>query len=126
MSLYSFIASFGSAGVAPALPLLQYQILPPLPLTKLTHLVAVNVLLLGCSNIWWVPLGNTFGRRPILIVAMLIGTFASMWCGLSTSFNSLLAARCIQGIGFGPADTISPDTVGELFFLHERGRAMVS
>ncbi|KAK4554739.1 hypothetical protein LTR86_008241 [Recurvomyces mirabilis] len=124
MSLFAFLASFGSAAIAPALPLLQYQILPPRPLAELAHLVAVNVLLIGCSNIWWVPLSNTFGRRPILIISMLISIFASMWGGLATSFNSLLAARVIQGIGFGPADTIAPDCVGDVFFVHERGRAM--
>ncbi|KAK1077756.1 hypothetical protein LTR48_008683, partial [Friedmanniomyces endolithicus] len=61
MSLFSFVASFGSAGVAPALPALipEFLVFPPfgpphpLPFSTLTHLVAVNVLLLGCSNIFW-------------------------------------------------------------------------
>ncbi|KAK5739667.1 hypothetical protein LTR17_005151 [Elasticomyces elasticus] len=132
MSLFSAVASFGSAGVAPALPAFipEFLVFPehgpphPLPFSTLTHLVAVNVLLIGCSNIFWVPLASTFGRRPILLISMLLATFASMWCGLATSFNSLLAARVIQGAGFGPADTIAPDTVGEVFFVHQRGRAM--
>ncbi|KAK5108209.1 hypothetical protein LTR62_008665 [Meristemomyces frigidus] len=124
MSLFSFLASFASAAIAPALPLLQFQILPPRPLNELSHLVAVNVLLIGCSNIFWVPLSNTFGRRPILILSMLLSTLACMWGGLANSFGSLLAARCVQGIGFGPADTIAPDCVGDVFFVHERGRAM--
>ncbi|KAK1069461.1 hypothetical protein LTR74_004786 [Friedmanniomyces endolithicus] len=132
MSLFSFVASFGSAGVAPALPALipEFLVFPPfgpphpLPFSTLTHLVAVNVLLLGCSNIFWVPLASTFGRRPILLISLLLSTFTSMWCGLAGTFNSLLAARVVQGIGFGPADTIAPDTVGEVFFVHERGRAM--
>ena len=129
MSLFSFILSFSSAAIAPAIPILQFQLIeyehkPARSYAQLTHLVAVNVLLIGVSNILWVPLANTFGRRPILIVSMLLATFFSMWCGLTNSFTSLLAGRAMQGLAFGPADTIAPDTVGEVFFVHQRGRAM--
>ncbi|KAK5119730.1 hypothetical protein LTR85_007306 [Meristemomyces frigidus] len=124
MGLFSFISNFGSSGLAPALEILEYQLLPPQSVSNLTHLVAVNVLLQGCSNILWVPLANTFGRRPILIVSLLMGVFFSMWCGLANGFSSLLAARALQGIAFGPADTIAPDVVGEIFFVHQRGRAL--
>ena len=135
MSLFAFTASFGSAAIAPAIPILQYQLIPfqeplhgppvLLPYSKLSHLVAVNVLLIGVSNIVWVPLANTFGRRPVLIASLLLAMLCSVWGGVATSFNSLLAARALQGAGFGPADAVSPESVGEVFFVHQRGRAMV-
>jgi len=28
-------------------------------------------------------------------------------------------------MAFGPADSIAPDVIGEVFFVHERGRAIV-
>ncbi|EMC99524.1 hypothetical protein BAUCODRAFT_144936 [Baudoinia panamericana UAMH 10762] len=124
MSLYSGCANFASAAVAPALPILAFQLLPPKQFSELSHLVAVNVLLIGTSNIFWVPLANTFGRRPVLIVALLLSVLTSMWCGLAQTFGSLLAARAIQGIGFGPCDAVAPDVVGEIYFVHERGRAI--
>lgn len=82
--------------------------------------------MLGASNLWWVPLANTFGRRPVLLVSLLVLVLSSMWAGLSTTFDSLMAARLFMGIGGGPADAVSPDVVGEIFFVHQRGRAMVS
>lgn len=81
---------------------------------------------MGASNIWWTPLANTFGRRPIMLISLLLLTLASMWAGLAKSFESLLAARLFMGIGGGPADAVAPDVVGEVFFVHQRGRAMVS
>lgn len=81
--------------------------------------------MLGASNLWWVPLANTFGRRPVTLVSLLILVFSSMWAGLATSFDSLLAARLFMGIGGGPADAVSPEVIGEIFFVHQRGRAMV-
>ncbi|KAK5130175.1 hypothetical protein LTR08_002429 [Meristemomyces frigidus] len=124
MGLYCFVANFAVAALAPAIPIIQHQLLPPKSLPTLTHLIAVTVLMQGIGNILWVPLANTFGRRPILILSMLMCTLFSVWCGAATSFNSLLAARILQGFALGPAETISPDVVGEIYFLHERGRAL--
>lgn len=125
MSLYCGGVNFGSASLAPALQLLIPVYHGQESFSSLSHLVAVNVLMIGVSNIFWVPLANTFGRRPVLIVAMLMSVLASMWCGLAGSFGSLLAARAVQGVGFGPADSVAANVVGEVFFVHERGRAMV-
>lgn len=51
-------------------------------------------------------------------------TLSSLWCGLATSYNSLVAARILQGFGGGAADTVAPALIGDLYFIHERGRAM--
>lgn len=128
MSVHPFAVNFTSASISSALPIYAASPifgLPPKPFSTLTHLAAVNILMLGFSNLWWVPLANTFGRRPITLISLLLLIFSSMWAGLTTNFNSLLAARIFMGIGGGPADAVSPDVVGEIFFVHQRGRAMV-
>lgn len=81
--------------------------------------------MLGASNIWWVPLSNIIGRRPVILISLLLLVFSSMWAGLATSFKSLLAARIFMGMGAGSADAVAPEVVGEIFFVHQRGRAMV-
>lgn len=86
----------------------------------------VNVLMLGCANIWWVPLSNVFGRRPIILASLVMLTLCSVWAAKATSFNSLLAARVFQGIAGAAADTLCPGLIGEIYFRHQRGRAMVS
>lgn len=69
---------------------------------------------------------SAFGRRPVILVCLAILTATSVWCGEAASYNSLLAGRIFQGIGGGAADTLAPDVVGQVFFVHQRGRAMVS
>lgn len=96
----------------------------PQPFSQLTQLIAVSVLMMGASNIFWVPLSNIFGRRPVLLVATLLMTLSSMWGGLAPSFSSLLASRVFQGTGAGPSETTAPALIGEVFFLDSRGRAM--
>lgn len=80
--------------------------------------------MLGVSNIWWVPLSNILGRRPVLLASTLILTLCSMWCGLAPGYDSLIIARIFQGIGGAAADTVAPALVGDVYFMHERGRAM--
>jgi MFS family permease len=128
MSIHPFVVNFTAASISSALPIYASTPilgLPPKGFSQLTYLIAVNVLMLGASNLWWVPLSNTFGRRPVVLGSLLLLIFSSMWAGLATSFNSILAARIFMGIGGGPADAVSPEVVGEIFFVHERGRAMV-
>ncbi|PCG89188.1 Major facilitator superfamily domain, general substrate transporter [Penicillium occitanis (nom. inval.)] len=124
-AMYPFVADFVSSVIAPAFPVWNSAFpQEPKPVSDLTHLIAVNVLMLGMSNIWWVPLSNWMGRRPVLLVGTLLMTLCSMWAGLATSYNSLLAARIIQGIGAGPSEAVAPCLVGDVFFVHQRGRAM--
>lgn len=59
-----------------------------------------------------------------MLIAQLILIFSSVWGGVAKTFGSLLGARVLQGVGIGPCDTISPEIVGEVFYVHQRGRAV--
>ncbi|KAI5204838.1 MFS general substrate transporter [Aureobasidium subglaciale] len=133
MSVYAFVTNVSSSIISSALPnlvtafMVMHERGPPtgiVPFGTLTHLIAVNSLLLGASNIWWVPLANTFGRRPVILFCLALLCASSVWAGEAKSYNSLLAARIFQGCGGGVADTLAPDVVGQIFFTHQRGRAM--
>ncbi|KAF3384693.1 Protein HOL1 [Penicillium rolfsii] len=124
LCFYVFVAEYASAVPASVLPIMAYETQPPTPFAKLTPIMAYNVLLIGLSNFFWVPLANTFGRRIVLIAATLIMTFGGVWAGKSTSLNSLLGARALQGIGMGPSFTLPATIIGEVFFMHQSGRAM--
>ncbi|EON67977.1 hypothetical protein W97_07123 [Coniosporium apollinis CBS 100218] len=126
VSAVPLVANFTSSSIASAFPVLATPLAfnPPVPITRLTQLISVNVLMQGASNFLWVPLANTFGRRPIMLISLLMLVFFSMWAGLAKDFSSLLAARFFMGFSNGPADTIAPDIIGEIYFVHQRGRAM--
>lgn len=129
VSLFAFVANFTSASISSALPSLAVPgIFGPAAVStpRLTYFTSVNFLMLGTSNLWWVPLANVFGKRTIILISLLLLTLCSMWAGLTHSYYSVLAARIFMGIGGGPSDTVAPEYVGDLFFVHQRGRAMVS
>lgn len=80
----------------------------------------------------WGKLGDLYGRRPILIVGILIFVAGSWLCGLAGEFGDLpllgdgmmqlIIFRGIQGIGGGALFTTAFATIADLFPPRERGK----
>jgi multidrug resistance protein len=122
VSFLAFLGPFNSAVVNPAL----------VPLTKLFHVPVTDgpyqtttvIVAVGVAPLFWTPLANIYGRRPIYIISMLIGIGATIGSGAAKSWSGLIVARAFSGIGCGSAMAIGVATVNDIFFLHERGTKM--
>ena len=58
-------------------------------------------------------LGDTFGRRGMMIFALAIFMLGSVLCALSPNIEFLTAARVLQGFGGGGLMTLSQALIGE-------------
>jgi EmrB/QacA subfamily drug resistance transporter len=67
-------------------------------------------------------LGDTFGRRLMMIIALAIFIIGSALCAVSPNIELLTAARVLQGFGGGGLMTLSQALVGEAIPPRERGR----
>ncbi|HEX5086746.1 MAG TPA: DHA2 family efflux MFS transporter permease subunit [Nocardioides sp.] len=78
---------------------------------------AVPVLITG-------RLGDRYGPKNLYIAGLTVFTLASLWCGLTSSIEWLIAARVVQGLG---ASMITPQTMAiitRIFPQARRGLAM--
>jgi len=67
-------------------------------------------------------LGDAFGRRRLMFVALSVFIAASLVCALSPTIELLTLARVLQGLGGGGLMTLSQAMIGESIPPRERAR----
>jgi MFS family permease len=68
-------------------------------------------------------LANKYGRRPIYLFTTLLGFASILGAAYAKTWPQLLVARVFNGF-FPIAFALGAVTVADLFFFHQRGRAM--
>jgi len=66
--------------------------------------------------------GDLYGRRIVLLSAIVIFVIGSALCGLSTTLAGLIAFRVLQGLGGGGLIVTSQAAIGDVVSPRERGR----
>jgi EmrB/QacA subfamily drug resistance transporter len=67
-------------------------------------------------------LGDLYGRKRILQIAILIFLAGSALCGLANGMTELIAFRAIQGLGAGGLIVLTQAVVGDVVPPRERGK----
>jgi MFS family permease len=67
-------------------------------------------------------LADRFGRKPLLMITILIYSVGTLASGMATGMWTLLAARAVTGIGVGGEWAVAHALVGETVPPHVRGR----
>ncbi|PGH14838.1 hypothetical protein AJ80_05764 [Polytolypa hystricis UAMH7299] len=79
----------------------------------------------GVAGFFFVPTARVWGKRHLFILGNIIMIFSSAWAGASNGhYTSFLWARVFQGIGLAPFEALVNAAVGDLYFVHERGKRM--
>ena len=78
------------------------------------------MLAFGFGQILYGPLGDHFGRKPVLIAGVVLYIASSALCALADNAHQLIALRTIQGLAAGAAPVMARTMVRD---LAERDRA---
>jgi MFS family permease len=89
--------------------------------SQINLLCTVIMVMIAPGQLFFTPLAIAYGRRFSLLLANALLLVSSIWGALATSYNSLLAARIIEGFAAGPTDCMVYVMVQEFTFIHERG-----
>lgn len=93
--------------------------------TKIALLTGWHLLGVGLAGFFFVASARVWGKRHLYLLGTVIIILSSIWGGASgKSYNSLVAARFFQGVGLAPFEALVNVSVGELYFVHERGLRM--
>lgn len=78
----------------------------------------------GASGILAAGFADKFDRKKLLLFFYIGFVVGTLFCGLSNSYETLLAARIITGIFGGVISSIGMAIITDLFAINQRGRVM--
>jgi MFS family permease len=93
-------------------------------LNSVTYLVGAPLLSYGVASLIWVSVGNRFGVRLVFVFTSLATELFCIWGALANSSGSLIAARTLASIFSASPETLGPQAVADVFFLHDRAKCM--
>jgi EmrB/QacA subfamily drug resistance transporter len=91
-------------------------------LTDLSWVVSAYVVAAAATTPLWGKLGDRYGRKRLLEIALSLFLAASALCGAAQDIPQLIAVRLVQGVAAGGLMTLAMAAVGDLVSMRERGR----
>lgn len=121
VALMMAVTAISIDNLLPAFPALEshFGIADP---NRLQLLIYVYMIGFGVAQIVYGPLSDTYGRRPVLLGSLAVYVAGCGLAMVAPSFEWLLAARIVQGIGAAGGRVLSTAIVRDRF----SGREMAS
>ena len=82
------------------------------------------VVAYGALQLVYGPLSDRYGRKPILMLGLVVAGLASVMAALSQDIATLTLARVLQGAGSAASMVVSRSMVQDLFVGPQRTRVM--
>jgi DHA1 family bicyclomycin/chloramphenicol resistance-like MFS transporter len=132
MRFYEFVGFIAACMALNALSIdIMLPALPDLASDFLLHdpnhaqaVVAVYLVGMGVSQLFYGPLSDRFGRRPVLIGGLVLFSLAGLLSAMTVSFGMLLAARFVQGLGAGAPRVIALSLARDTYSGRQLGRVL--
>jgi MFS transporter, DHA1 family, multidrug resistance protein len=113
LSVDMYLASLPDMGRLLAAPTAQVQ------LTISFYLIGFAV-----AQVFYGPLSDRHGRKPVLLTALVIYLLATLACALATSIEALIVARFIQAVGSSGAIVLARAVVRDMYDGSRVGREL--
>lgn len=115
LSVQSFLTNF--------LPSVEERF-PDADTSQINLLITIVTPMICPGQLIFTPLAIAYGRRFSLLLSILLLMVSTIWGGCSTSYNSLLGARIVEGLAGGPTDAMGFTIIQDFAFQHERGKML--
>ena len=97
LALITFSGTLAMHIFVPALPMAAADLGVGVATMQMT--VSFYILGLAAGQLVYGPISDRFGRRPTLMVGLVLYTLAGLWAGLAPDAQALIVARLCQALG---------------------------
>jgi MFS family permease len=89
-----------------------------------SYLTSLVIAILGGAPLFWRPLSDIYGRRPIFLLSLICSMVGNIGCAKSPSYGTMGLCRAITAFFISPAAAIGSAVVSEMFFEKQRATFM--
>jgi DHA1 family bicyclomycin/chloramphenicol resistance-like MFS transporter len=115
------MVAFSVDGMLPALPEIG-AVISPDDINKAQIVLTSFIFGMGIGTFFTGPLSDTFGRKPVIFWGTVLYIIGALLASISTSLETMIAARIIQGLGVAGPRIVALAIVRDLY----NGRQMAS
>lgn len=90
--------------------------------SEFTWVFSIYVLVQAVTIPIYGKLADLYGRKPILLIGIMIFIIGSIFSGTSWSMFALIAFRALQGVGAGAIQPVVTTIAGDIYTVEERAR----
>jgi MFS transporter, DHA1 family, multidrug resistance protein len=124
-ALLALVTAIGPLSIdlyLPAMPEIGRLLDAPASQVQLT----ISVYLIGFASgqIVYGPVSDRYGRKPVLMTALVIFCVATLVCALAPGINALNAARLVQGFGASGAIVLARAVIRDVYEGARAGREL--
>lgn len=116
------MGTFTAAAVIPAYEEIAEDV--GVSLQRTSYLTSLQIAILGGAPLFWKPLSQRYGRRPIFLLSLILSCVCNIGCAKSPDYASMAACRALVAFFISPAMAIGSAVVTETFFKRERAQYM--
>jgi DHA1 family bicyclomycin/chloramphenicol resistance-like MFS transporter len=122
LAALSMLGALSIDSYLPALPSIGHEF----TISPAAAQQTLSIFLFGYAfmTLFYGTLSDSFGRRPVILVALTVYLVASVGCAFATSFIWLMLFRLLQGLCAGAGNVVGRAMVGDLFHGAEAQRVM--
>jgi DHA1 family bicyclomycin/chloramphenicol resistance-like MFS transporter len=113
------LTALGIDAMLPALPAIGDELGVAEPNHR-QYVITAFMLGFAVAQLFHGPLADRFGRKPVIVAALLLYVLTNAWAAFSSSFELLLAARAASGAAVAAGRVVTVALVRDCF----AGRAM--
>ncbi|KAI1614676.1 major facilitator superfamily domain-containing protein [Exophiala viscosa] len=120
VSFHAMMATFTAGAIQSAFFEIHLDL--GVSLQRASYLTSLVIAVLGGAPLFWKPLADRYGRRPIFLLSLVCSLVGNIGCAKSPSYATMGLCRAITAFFISPALAIGSGVVAETFFKKQRGR----
>ncbi|KAF4537043.1 MFS transporter [Lasiodiplodia theobromae] len=94
------------------------------PIGDITVISGYLLLVVGATGPFVSAFSRKWGKRPVLLLSSLFGLIGTIIGSCANTYDTLLAARIVQGFSISAFESLIISMIGDLYFVHQRGHFM--